>query len=103
MCRASWIWAVVLHGPDRARDTRGAPDDPADDGRATARGGQARGPGPGAPGPRDPREPQGGAGRPAQGAAGGPGPASAARQDAVNGHDVINGEASQNGTAGQNI
>jgi len=43
------------------------------------------------------------AGRPAQGAASGPGPASAARQDAVNWHHVMNGEASQNGTTGQNI
>ena len=56
---------------------------------------------PGAPG--DHVDSRARAGRPAQGAAGGPGPASAARQDAVNGHDVMNGEASQNGTAGQNI
>lgn len=60
----------------------------------------------GKPGPRGPgthANRRARAGRPAQSAAGGPGPASAARQDAVNGHDVMNGEASQNGTAGQNI
>jgi hypothetical protein len=72
-------------GADRARDTRDAPDDPADDSHATARGGQAQAPRPRAPGPERPREPHGarGATSPTRHRQTPPGQHSAARQRAI--------------------